>query len=106
MENITHPAEEQSPSQRPSSSRAALVRIAVWLLVIAALSISVRRDEWVCPVCNSTKDTISWRILFVIPLSQREENLKEQRAEEHAHEWSRRAYTERMLLGVLLKGVP
>jgi hypothetical protein len=106
MDPSTPNPQQVPPSKNPPSKRAVLIRVAVWILVVAVLSISARRDEWMCPECTSTKDTVSWRILFVIPLSQREENLQEKSAGEHTHEWTRHAYRERMLLGLLLKGVP
>lgn len=106
MEQNPEPTQENPPAKQPSSARAAIFKAIACVLAVALLSISARRESWLCPACGSTKDTVSWRILFFIPLSEREENLKEQPADEHPHDWELQSYTERMLLGLLFQGLP
>jgi hypothetical protein len=77
------------------------------LVTVAALTISVRRENYLCPHCTATKEMVSWRTLVAVPLSQREDQQNEAAdAAGHVHDWHMQSFQERYLFGLLFKGVP
>jgi hypothetical protein len=111
---MVNESDRSQPSQQPDRESESppgnpgyvMLKCLALLVTVAALTISVRREAWLCPHCTATKEMVSWRTLVAVPLSQREDQQNEKPAAEHTHDWHLQSFQERYLFGLLFKGVP
>ncbi len=83
------------------------IGVLIFVMVVVGLSVSVRREHYICERYAATKEVVSWRTLVFVPLTSREENLlKKGNGQEHDHTWRRMSYKAHYFFGLWFHGVP